>query len=56
MAIFQTRDVLCLDVKIKDVRHVLEFLYITVFIQQLLAKDIIFRIQQKATLIVNPII
>ena len=38
MVIIQTRDILYLDVKAQDVRHVLEFLYIIIFIQSFVTK------------------
>ena len=48
MGIFETQDILYLDVKIQDVRHALDFPYVNIFIQQLLAKEnITFLIHQK---------
>ena len=41
--------------KTQNERHVLDFLYINIFIQQLLIKNITFSIRQKPTLIVNPL-
>ena len=43
------------DVKTQDIRHVQDFLYINIFIQHLLAKNIIFLIHEKPTVIVNSI-
>ena len=58
MGIFETQDILYLDVKIQDVRYAQDFPYVNIFIQQLLAKEnLTFLIhQKKKTLIVNRII
>ena len=58
MGIFETQDILYLDVKIQDVRYAQDFPYVNIFIQLLLAKEnLTFLIhQKKKTLIVNPII
>ena len=52
MGTFQTRDILYLDVKTQDVRHVLDFLHQSILYKQ----NIIFLIYQKTRLVVNPII
>ena len=53
MGILQIRNVLDLDVKTQDVKHVHSFLYINIFSQQLLARNIIFLTHEKPTLIAN---
>ena len=55
MLICQTRDILYLDVKTQDVRYVLDFLYLSVVIQQLMAKNILFN-QPRSNIILNPVI
>ena len=48
MGIFETQDILYLDVKIQDVRYAQDFPYVNIFIQQLLAKEnLTFLIHQK---------
>ena len=55
IGIFQTWDILYLDLKTQDVRHVLNFIYI--FIQQLMQKHIFNPSKtKKPTLIANQII
>ena len=62
MLICQTRDILYLDVKTQDVRYVLDFLslsvviqQLSVVIQQLMAKNILFN-QPRSNIILNPVI
>ena len=62
MLICQTRDILYLDVKTQNVRYVLDFLYLSVIIQQLsvviqqlMAKNILFN-QPRSNIILNPVI
>ena len=62
MLICQTRDILYLDVKTQNVRYVLDFLYLSVVIQQLsvviqqlMAKNILFN-QPRSNIILNPVI
>ena len=48
MGIFETQDILYLDVKIQDVRYAQDFPYVNIFIQQLLSKEnLTFLIHQK---------